>query len=200
MCLKTLALVTLYAFAVYAATNEPCYGRNSSPGLCVSTTTCKEAGGKSHTGACIGNARGSGADPGNIQCCVKSTCTDNGACLWESHCGGETTSSQCPGPGTFKCCSKRKGVFGTYKTPSVPTSNCAALSEKGAKAVMKEFPGRTRVMYCYAGDDPSSDHYTGMAIDFMISDAGGVSFTYVRLSTLFLEVSLGKRRDLSVRL
>lgn len=122
----------------------------------------------------MGDARGSGDDP-SVQCCVKPTCKGNGACLWDSDCGGTTTSNQCPGPSTFKCCSKPKSVFGTYKTPTIPTSNCKAVAEKGAKIVMKQFPGRVKTLYCYA-NKPDSDHNTGKAIDFMISDAGGVSY------------------------
>lgn len=169
-------LPLLAATLATAATDEPCVGSGGRAGVCLSTSSCSSAGGITIDGACP-------ADPAGIKCCSKATCANGSAgnCRWQSDCAGTSVSGLCPGPAQMKCCSSSATGFGGYSAPSVPAiGSCKANAVNGAKKVIAAFPGRVReigcVRACTCGASGASDHCCGMAIDFMCSDAGGVSF------------------------
>ena len=189
----------------FAALNEPCYGSGgvagvfplSSPailslallhdvvpqssqaltprpsGVCVTTAACSASGGTTITGGCP-------ADPSDVKCCSKTSCTNgaSGNCRWTSDCAGTTVANQCPGPSAMKCCSSSATGFGGYSAPAIPSVGaCKAVAVSGANAVVAAWPGRVRQIYCTrdCACPGTSDHCCGKAIDFMCSDAGGVS-------------------------
>ncbi|ORX41693.1 hypothetical protein BCR36DRAFT_416588 [Piromyces finnis] len=84
--------------AALAAVNGRC---SSGNGVCVSTTSCTNAGGTYVSGKCPN-------DPSNVKCCNKTKCVaPNGAvgsCKFTSDCTGTTYSGLCPGGSNFKCC------------------------------------------------------------------------------------------------
>lgn len=69
---------------------------------------------------------------------------------------------------------------------------CKKVAVDGAKAVIKAFPRRVREIGCTrdCSCPGTSDHCCGKAIDFMISDAGGVC-----RSQLLLFVFVKKEAD-----
>lgn len=78
--------------------NGQCTGANNALGVCVSTSSCTEAGGSYISNACPDQ-------PDNIKCCTKSSCGSGGSCKWTSKCAsGNTVGGLCPGPSDFKCC------------------------------------------------------------------------------------------------
>ncbi|KAK3295266.1 peptidase M24, structural domain-containing protein [Chaetomium fimeti] len=156
-----------------AAVNEPCVGSGGrAAGVCISTTSCKSAGGVSISGACP-------ADASNIKCCTKASCANGSAgnCRWQSDCGGKSVSNKCPGPSQMKCCSSGTTGFGGYKAPAFPAVGaCKSVAVSGAKKVVAAWKGRVRQIYCTrdCACPGTSDHCCGKAIDFMCSDGGGV--------------------------
>ncbi|KAF8650076.1 hypothetical protein AX16_005419 [Volvariella volvacea WC 439] len=107
--------------AVSAAVNGPC-SVGSTPGVCISTSSCSSGGGTSHAGYCPN-------DPTDIRCCTK-TCGSGGICRFTSTCtSGNTVSGLCPGPTDFRCCLPGSGSC----TP--PQVNTATLN------LIKEFEG-----------------------------------------------------------
>lgn len=142
--------------------------------MCVATSACSEAGGTSIAGACP-------ADAADVQCCTKPQC-DNGAsgnCRWQSDCGGEAAAGLCPGPSQMTCCSSDAQGFGGYEPPAVPevSDSCLIVSVEGAQAILGEFPGRVREVFCArdCAEGDTSDHCIGKAMDMMCADGGGVS-------------------------
>ena len=73
------------------------------------------------------------------------------------------------------------GGYDDPDSPEVEEGVCESQSVEGAETVVAAWPGRVREIFCYRGPEdcppnaPPSDHCHGKAIDFMISDAGGVS-------------------------
>jgi lysozyme len=97
---RLIAFTAILLGPTYAALNGPC-SVDGTPGVCVSTASCKHAGGTSHRNFCP-------FDPDDIRCCTK-VCADRGAgiCNWVKDCKGETLTGLCPGPSGFKCCLTR---------------------------------------------------------------------------------------------
>jgi len=76
-----LLLATTFAFATL---DGPCTV-GSTPGICITTSSCLSSGGTSHPGYCPN-------DPTSVQCCTK-TCGSGGICQFSSTCTGTTKSS-----------------------------------------------------------------------------------------------------------
>ena len=92
-----LFLTFITVHAAFAAINGKC---SSGNGVCVTTTSCTNAGGTYKSGLCPN-------DPNNVMCCNKSKCTVNGLvgqCKFTSACTGTSYSGACPGGNDFKCC------------------------------------------------------------------------------------------------
>jgi len=114
--------------------------------------------------------------------CTKSKCGDGGTCRWTSDCTGTTKANLCPGPASFKCCFA-SGGSGGYPAPDIPSvGSCKRIAVDGAKAIVKQFPGKVREIGCIrppcvskCGEPGQSDHCCGMATDMMCSDKTGVS-------------------------
>jgi hypothetical protein len=163
---------------VYAAVNGPC-SANGTPGVCVSTTSCSESGGKSHTGFCP-------EDPVNIKCCTKTSCGNGGSCKQVDDCDGITQTGLCPGPANFKCClppssrmHPRPGpdMPGPHRPPPRPsdppfkTARCKPHVVAHARTIVRKFPGRVYRIGCYREkrkSDRKSDHHDGLAVDLMV--------------------------------
>ncbi|TFK74166.1 glycoside hydrolase family 24 protein [Pluteus cervinus] len=112
-----------FAGVAYATVNGPCTA-GSTPGVCISTSTCSSGGGTSYSGYCPN-------DPADIKCCAKTSCGSGGNCRFTSSCSsGNTASGLCPGPSDFKCCLPTSG---SGCTP--PAVNSATVS------LIKEFEG-----------------------------------------------------------
>ncbi|KAF6823713.1 secreted protein [Colletotrichum plurivorum] len=170
MQLTSLLSAVLWATAVLAALNEPCYGSGGRAGVCVTTSACSSAGGTTIDNACP-------ADPANVKCCTKASCGSGGNCRYTSDCAGTTAANQCPGPSSFKCCSSSAQGFGGYSAPAIPgVGACKKVAVDGAKKIVAAFPGHVRQVFCIrdcqCNVDPS-DHCCGKATDMMCSDAGG---------------------------
>ena len=167
--------------------NGPCTGAGGAPGVCISITNCDDGGGQTIIDACPGT-------PDNIRCCTKTTCgTGNkGNCRFTSSCAsGITETNKCPGPANFKCCMPSgSSTPGSWPPPTFPSlsSGCKQIAIDGAKAIVAQFPGKTKEIGCIRKcDDPaSSDHCTGMATDMMVAN-GGVS-TYFLTEKVFLNM------------
>ncbi|KIM42248.1 glycoside hydrolase family 24 protein [Hebeloma cylindrosporum] len=102
-----------------AAVNGPCTA-GSTPGVCLSTSSCSSSGGTSHAGFCP-------SDPTDVQCCTK-TCGSGGICRFSNTCSGTTQTGLCPGPSTFLCC--------------LSGSSCAAPAVNAATvSLIKQFEG-----------------------------------------------------------
>ncbi|KAF9555426.1 glycoside hydrolase family 24 protein [Agrocybe pediades] len=97
-----------------AALNGACTV-GSTPGVCLSTSSCTGSGGTTHSGYCPN-------DPSDVKCCTKP-CGSGGTCRFTSSCTtGKTQTGLCPGPSTFTCCLPKSGC-------AIPTSvNSATLS------------------------------------------------------------------------
>ena len=84
--------------AALGAVNGRC---SSGNGVCVSTSSCTNAGGTYVSGKCPNDAS-------NIKCCNKNRCvTKNGlvgTCKFTSACTGTSYSGVCPGGSNFQCC------------------------------------------------------------------------------------------------
>lgn len=159
--------------------NGPCTGAGGSPGVCIQTSDCIQAGGSYISNACPGA-------PNNTKCCTKTSCGmgNKGNCRFTSSCAsGITETNKCPGPSNFKCCMPADGGFPTPDLPST-CSGCKRVAIDGAKAIVDAFPGKVMQIGCIRKcDDPSSsDHCTGMATDMMVAD-GGVSDTRLAMQT-----------------
>jgi hypothetical protein len=177
-------VIAALATAVSAAVNDPCYGPNGIAGVCMDTTQCSNGGGASIAGACP-------RDASNIRCCSKTSCpnTASGNCRWRSDCAGSTVTGQCPGPVQFQCCSSNALGWGGYSRPTVPAVGaCRQVAVTGANRVIDQWPGRIRQIFCIrdCSCGSGSDHCCGKAIDYMLSDGGGVSSpaTIVRLARI----------------
>lgn len=174
MRFQAAIITSVLASACLAAENEPCYG-DGAQGVCVTTSDCSASGGVTIDGACP-------SDPSDVKCCSKPTCSV-GNCRWESDCSGSTVSGECPGPSDFMCCDSPDTEYGGYDDPDFPeVGACLEVSVDGAQTLVSAWPGRVREIFCTRdctcggeGEENSSDHCCGGAIDFMISDAGGVS-------------------------
>lgn len=143
-------------------------------GVCISSSSCAAAGGTTINGACPWDAA-------DIKCCTKASCPNGSAgnCRWKSDCAGTTVAGLCPGPAQMQCCSSSAQGFGGYSAPKIPAVGaCKSVAVEGAKKVVAAFPGRVREIFCTrnCACPGTSDHCCGKAIDFMCSDAGGVSF------------------------
>jgi len=68
---------------VHAAVNGPCTA-GSTPGVCITTSSCSSSGGTSHAGFCP-------SDPTDVQCCTKA-CGSGGICRFSNTCSGTTQS------------------------------------------------------------------------------------------------------------
>src|SRR5690349_19136116 len=107
------SIIHASSLLVRSEVNGPCTGAGGAPGVCVSTSSCTEAGGQYISNACPGT-------PTNIKCCTKTACgTGNkGNCRFTSSCSsGITETNKCPGPASFKCCMPA-GSGGGYPTPN----------------------------------------------------------------------------------
>lgn len=80
--MKAFCIVLLAATLTRAAINDPCTA-GSTPGICLTTTSCSSSGGTSHVGFCP-------KDPTNVQCCTKS-CGSGGICRFTSSCTSGNT-------------------------------------------------------------------------------------------------------------
>ncbi|EAU80873.1 lysozyme [Coprinopsis cinerea okayama7 len=105
--MKPIALLSTIVFAltvsVQGAINDPC-SVNGTPGICITTTACANAGGTNAVGFCPN-------DPANVRCCTKK-CSTNGTCRFTNTCSsGNVLVGLCPGPSNFRCC--------------IPSSSCA---------------------------------------------------------------------------
>ncbi|RPB21165.1 hypothetical protein L211DRAFT_790944 [Terfezia boudieri ATCC MYA-4762] len=96
--ISIFSLLLIAASIAQARINGPC-SVELTPGVCISTASCKKGGGRSHRGYCPN-------DPADIKCCTKTSCGTGGwgDCRWTSQCFGTTISNKCPGPAEFKCC------------------------------------------------------------------------------------------------
>ncbi|MCJ1428268.1 hypothetical protein MMC29_006177 [Sticta canariensis] len=94
--LQALFYVFLLSGTAFGAVNGPC-SADGTPGVCVSTATCSDSAGSSHSGFCPD-------DPADIKCCTKTDCGSGGNCRWISQCSGSSQAGLCPGPADFKCC------------------------------------------------------------------------------------------------
>ncbi|KAF1812600.1 hypothetical protein P152DRAFT_449315 [Eremomyces bilateralis CBS 781.70] len=167
----------LLASATYASElNGACTGAGGAPGVCVSTSSCSKAGGKSITGACPNLAE-------DIKCCTKAACGTDGDCRWTDSCTGTPVANQCPGPAAFKCCQPGGDTGGEdgYPTPEYPavgdaTGSCKQVTVTSAEKVIEAFPGKVRELFCTRDCTcpGTSEHCCGRAMDFMCSDGGGV--------------------------
>lgn len=153
-----------------AAVNNPCYGPDGLAGVCVSSSACSSGGGTAIAGACPW-------DGDDVRCCSKTPCQAAGsACGWASDCAGTSTPGLCPGPSQMQCCSTTDSGIGGYPAPTIPAVGaCEQVAVTGAEAVVGQFPGRVREVFCTrdCSCPGSSDHCCGKAIDFMIADGGG---------------------------
>lgn len=169
--MKLLSL--LAASTALAAVNEPCIGAGGNPGVCVTTASCSSSGGTPISGACP-------ADAADVQCCSKPSCQGAGSrCSWASDCGGTSSAGLCPGPSQMQCCDDAGDAWGGYGAPAVPAVGaCQQVAVDGANTLLAAWPGRVREVFCTrdCACPGTSDHCCGKAIDFMCSDAGGVSF------------------------
>lgn len=86
----------LITISVVLAT-DVCSVSGVGSGLCLSSSSCSEKGGKAFSGYCSGGS--------DVQCCVNIPCGNNkGTCMRSSECLGTTTSDDCSGPNGFSCC------------------------------------------------------------------------------------------------
>ncbi|KAI9800263.1 MAG: hypothetical protein M1833_003377 [Piccolia ochrophora] len=100
--LRTILFSLALSSGVLAAVNGPC-SADGTPGVCISTSSCRGAGGKSATGFCPN-------DPADVKCCTRTSCGSSGGnCRWASQCSGTTQTGLCPGPADFKCCNPGGG-------------------------------------------------------------------------------------------
>ena len=186
--LITSLLTSLTPFLTSASTiNFPraidggCIGDKGAPGVCVSTTNCKNAGGKPIDNACP-------KDGPDIKCCTKPSCGTGGKgnCRFTSSCdSGVTEFNKCPGPTAFRCCMpKGSGSSdppppsggGDGDQPELPStdSKCKSVAIAGAKKIIEQFPGVVTSIGCIRTtekcktDPSSSEHCTGMATDMML--------------------------------
>ncbi|KAJ4257501.1 hypothetical protein NW762_008625 [Fusarium torreyae] len=139
-CTTPSILLTLFFTPLsLSAPNEPCYGPNGTPGVCITEAACSSAGGTPVSGACP-------ADAANIKCCSKPTC-NSGNCRWTSDCAGSSASNQCPGPAQMKCCSAAGSGFGGYPAPTIPAVGaCKQVAVDAAKKVVAAWPGRSATL------------------------------------------------------
>jgi hypothetical protein len=83
-------------------------------------------------------------------------CIPTKACIAK---GGTYASGFCPkDPADIKCC-----VTGG---PVIPERNCKRHVIDAGYRILKQFPGKVKVVYCYA--NKSGDHGKGLALDFMV--------------------------------
>lgn len=161
----------------------PCTGAAGAPGACIATAKCTSGGGTYISNACPGT-------PDDIRCCTKTACGSGGNCRWANTCSTSTLTGLCPGPADFKCCVPGGGTGdGGYPTPDFPSVGaCKAHAVDGAHKVVNANPGDVRQIYCTrdCACPGTSDHCCGLAIDFMCSSAGGVSFLFLSLFFSFL--------------
>ncbi len=141
-------------------------------GICVATGDCTDKGGSYVDDKCPN-------DPYNIKCCTNNKCgpDKNGRCQFtSSSCSGTYISNYCPGADDFKCCVPDGSSGGPYPIPNFPStsSGCKSTAIAGAKAIVKEFPGKIKEIGCIrsCSDPSSSDHCTGMATDMMVALGG----------------------------
>lgn len=167
-----------------AVVDGPCTGLGGAPGVCIATASCTSDGGNYILNACPGT-------PDDIRCCTKTSCGSGGNCRFASSCSTSTLTGLCPGPADFKCCVPGGGSTGGYPAPLIPSVGaCKAHAVSGAQKVVAGNQGSVRQIYCTrdCSCPGTSDHCCGLAIDFMCSSAGGVSFISVHDSWI---VSLG---------
>lgn len=141
--MRFFTTLLLSAAPALAAVNNPCYGADGLAGVCLSSADCTAGGGTSIAGACPWD----GAD---VRCCSKTPCQGAGsACGWSSDCAGTSTPGLCPGPSQVQCCSTTDAGWGGYPAPSVPAvGSCQQVAVDGANAVVAQFPGRVREIFC----------------------------------------------------
>ncbi len=169
-----LASPVVHASALFprAEENGPCTDASGTPGVCIPTAKCSAGGGSFTSNRCPGT-------PNDIKCCTKTACGSGGNCRWTSQCSGTTVANQCPGPAGFKCCQPGSPPSGgPYPPPSIPAVGaCEAVAVSGAQKVVAQFPGKVREVFCIrdCACGSGSDHCCGKAIDYMCSNAGGVS-------------------------
>lgn len=91
-----------------------------------------------------------------------------GNCRWVNDCTGTSVTGECPGPGQFQCCQSAEINCGGYDPPGFVKTGCKQVAINGGEEVIKQFPGRIRVVSCQR-NDPGSDHNNGMATDIAVS-------------------------------
>ena len=169
-------LVHSHTLVERAVVDGPCTGSGGAPGVCIATAKCTSDGGNYISNACPGT-------PDDIRCCTKTSCGNGGNCRFTSSCSTSTLTGLCPGPAEFKCCvPDGGGSTGGYPAPLIPSVGaCKAHAVSGAQKVVAGNEGKVRQIYCTrdCSCPGTSDHCCGLAIDFMCSSAGGVSFISV---------------------
>ncbi|KAF8959137.1 lysozyme-like domain-containing protein [Flammula alnicola] len=115
-----IALSLLAASFAHGAVNDACTA-GSTPGVCLTTSSCFSGGGTSHAGFCPN-------DPTDVQCCTKA-CGSGGTCRFSNTCSsGRTQSGLCPGPSNFLCC--------------LPSATCGPPAVNAATiSLIKQFEG-----------------------------------------------------------
>ncbi|KAH7375199.1 hypothetical protein B0T11DRAFT_269870 [Plectosphaerella cucumerina] len=101
--------LAVFPVAALAALNGRCTGDQATglwkaDGICLTTTTCSNRGGKTKDGACPN-------DGNNIKCCVinesRNPCGVSSYCTWASNpcfLSGRRLTGFCPGPDNYSCC------------------------------------------------------------------------------------------------
>ncbi|PPQ80766.1 hypothetical protein CVT25_001903 [Psilocybe cyanescens] len=138
-----------------AAVNDACTA-GSTPGVCLSTSTCSSGGGTQHAGFCP-------SDPSSVQCCTK-TCGSSGTCRFSNTCGtGKTQTGLCPGPSSFVCC-----FPAGQSSCAPPTVNAATI------ALIKQFEG----FVASPAPDPIGLPTVGFGHLCQTTNCGEVSFAF----------------------
>ncbi|KAF9450541.1 glycoside hydrolase family 24 protein [Macrolepiota fuliginosa MF-IS2] len=118
--------ILLVAVGVARATLNGACTIGSTPGTCISTSTCSSGGGTYASGYCPN-------DPADVKCCYKTSCGSGGNCRWTSQCTTGNTASElpaglCPGPTDFNCC--------------LPASSCIPKAVNSATiTLIKQYEG-----------------------------------------------------------
>lgn len=135
--LQALYYVFLLSGAALGAVNGPC-SADGTPGVCISSATCSDSAGTSHSGFCPD-------DPADIKCCTKPDCGSGGNCRWTSQCSGSSQAGLCPGPADFKCCLDGSDG-GSPGGDGEATSTSHGLSANGVKFI-ENFEGWSANFY-----------------------------------------------------
>ena len=141
----------------FAATNGQCSGRS---GICISSSSCSQAGGTSYTGKCPN-------DPNDIKCCDDIPCSadgKSGKCVFSGECDGQTYSGKCPGGNDFKCCVGKTSSGGSTSSGQSYYGPCSGgggacididKAKCDTRTVAGKCPGSNSVRCCVAGNKPS---------------------------------------------